>query len=70
MVNARRSIFRHETKGKGSIPIPPAAARRCRGKLWLKIEGYQKVINGARAVIHNYRPHIPIDPAWPMVRLR
>jgi len=32
-----------------------------------EIEGYQKVINGARAVLDNYRPHIPIHPDWPMV---
>ncbi|MCG3773596.1 MAG: hypothetical protein JW395_0405 [Nitrospira sp.] len=35
-----------------------------------EIEGYQKVINGARAVLDHYRPHIPIHPDWPMVELR
>jgi restriction endonuclease S subunit len=30
-----------------------------------EIDGYQKVIDGARAVLDNYRPHIPIDPDWP-----
>ena len=34
-----------------------------------EIEGYQKVIDGARAVIDNYRPHIPINPNWPLVEL-
>ncbi|MGH7183926.1 MAG: restriction endonuclease subunit S, partial [Nitrospiraceae bacterium] len=34
-----------------------------------EIEGYQKVIDGARAVLDNYRPHIPIHPDWPMVEL-
>ena len=34
-----------------------------------EIEGYQKVIDGARAVLDNYRPHIPIHPDWPMVVL-
>jgi restriction endonuclease S subunit len=34
-----------------------------------EIEGYQKIINGARAVLDNYRPHIPIDPAWPMMEM-
>jgi restriction endonuclease S subunit len=34
-----------------------------------EIEGYQKVIDGARAVLDNYRPHIPIHPDWPMVAL-
>ncbi len=32
-----------------------------------EIEGYQKVIDGARAVVENYRPHIHVDPEWPMV---
>jgi type I restriction enzyme M protein len=34
-----------------------------------EIKGYQKVINGARAVLDHYRPHIPIRPDWPMVEL-
>ncbi|MDZ4854233.1 MAG: restriction endonuclease subunit S, partial [Nitrospirota bacterium] len=34
-----------------------------------EIEGYQKVINGARAVLDHYRPHIPIHPDWPLVPL-
>jgi restriction endonuclease S subunit len=32
-----------------------------------EIEGYQKVINGARAVLDNYRPHIPIHSDWPIL---
>jgi type I restriction enzyme M protein len=34
-----------------------------------EIEGYQKVIDGARAVLDNYRPHIPIHPDWPTKEL-
>ena len=34
-----------------------------------EIESYQKVIDGARAVVENYRPQITIDPEWPMVAL-
>ena len=34
-----------------------------------EIEGYQKVINGARAVVENYRPHIVVDPEWPLMAL-
>ncbi|MFZ2902752.1 MAG: restriction endonuclease subunit S, partial [Rhodoferax sp.] len=34
-----------------------------------EIEGYQKVIDGARAVLDNYRPHIPIHPDWPIFEL-
>ena len=48
------------------IPLPPIAIQQ---ELVKEIERYQKVINGARAVIENYRPHIPIDPDWEIVKL-
>ena len=34
-----------------------------------EIESYQKVIDGARAVVENYRPHVVVDPEWPLVTL-
>ena len=34
-------------------------------ELVAEIEGYQRVIDGARAVVDNYRPHVEVDPAWP-----
>ena len=46
------------------IPVPPLEVQR---EIVAEIEGYQRVIDGARAVIDNYRPHISIDPDWPMV---
>ena len=48
------------------IPLPPLEVQK---EIVAEIEGYQKVIDGARAVLDNYRPHIPIDPDWPMVEL-
>ena len=48
------------------IPLPPLDVQQ---EIVAEIEGYQKVIDGARAVVENYRPHIHIDPDWPMVRL-
>ncbi len=51
---------------KISIPLPPVEVQR---DIISEIAGYQKVIDGARAVIENYRPHIAIDPEWPMVEL-
>ena len=48
------------------IPLPPLEVQR---EIVTEIEGYQKVIDGARAVVENYRPHIVIDPEWPMVEL-
>ena len=48
------------------IPLPPLEVQK---EIVAEIEGYQKVINGARAVLDNYRPFIPINPDWPMVEL-
>ena len=48
------------------IPLPPLEVQK---EIVAEIEGYQKVIDGARAVVDNYRPHIAVDPDWPMVRL-
>ncbi len=48
------------------IPLPPLEVQK---EIVAEIEGYQKVINGARAVLDHYRPHIPIHPDWPVVPL-
>lgn len=48
------------------IPIPPLEVQK---EIVAEIEGYQKVIDGARAVVENYRPHIPIHPDWPVHEL-
>ena len=48
------------------IPLPPLDVQK---ESVSEIEGYQKVIDGARAVVDNYRPHIAVDPEWPMVAL-
>ena len=60
--NLNSTIVRRVT-----IPLPPLEVQR---EIVAEIEGYQKVIDGARAVVENYRPHIVIDPDWPMVLLR
>jgi len=54
------------TLAKFQIPLPPLEVQK---EIVAEIEGYQKVIDGARAVLDNYRPHIPIHPDWPMVEL-
>jgi restriction endonuclease S subunit len=48
------------------IPLPPLEVQK---EIVAEIEGYQKVIDGARAVLDHYRPHVPIHPDWPMVEL-
>jgi type I restriction enzyme M protein len=48
------------------IPLPPIDIQK---EIVAEIGSYQKVIDGARAVIENYRPQIPIDPEWQIVEL-
>jgi len=58
---------RHFSKLKEhEIPLPPLEVQK---EIVAEIEGYQKIINGARAVLDNYRPQIPIHPDWPMVQV-
>ena len=49
-----------------TMPLPPLEVQR---EIVAEIEGYRRVIDGARAVIDNYRPQIVVDPEWPMVAL-
>ena len=46
------------------IPLPPLEVQR---EIVAEIEGYQRVIDGARAVIENYRAQIAVDPEWPLI---
>jgi len=48
------------------IPLPPLSVQK---EIVAEIEGYQKVIDGARAVVDHYRPHISIHSKWPLVKL-
>ena len=48
------------------IPLPPLSVQK---EIVAEIESYQKVIDGARAVVDHYRPRIPIRPEWPMVEI-
>ncbi len=48
------------------IPLPPIEVQK---EIVGEIEGYQKIIDGARQVVENYMPRIQIDPDWPVVEL-
>ena len=48
------------------IPIPPLKIQQ---EIVEEIEGYQKIINGCKQVIENYKPSFEIDPYWEMVEL-
>ncbi|WP_054301034.1 N-6 DNA methylase [Gemmobacter sp. LW-1] len=53
-------LYRYE------IPLPPLEVQR---EIVAEVEGYQRVIDGAHAVLDNYRPHIPVDAEWPVVEM-
>lgn len=48
------------------IPLPPLSVQE---EIVAEIEGYQKIIDGARQVVDTYKPSIKIDPSWKMVKL-
>jgi hypothetical protein len=48
------------------IPLPQKSIQE---EIVAEIEGYQKIIDGAKAVVANYKPKIDIDPDWEMVEL-
>ncbi len=46
------------------VPLLPLAGQKA---LVAELEGYRKVIEGAKQIIANYRPRIPIQADWPDV---
>jgi type I restriction enzyme M protein len=66
---ATGGIFKELSKtkfGELEIPLPPLEIQK---EIVAEIESYQKVIDGARTVVENYRPHIPIEPTWPLIKI-
>lgn len=48
------------------FPLPSLSIQE---EIVAEIEGYQKIIDGAKAVVANYKPKIDIAPDWEMVEL-
>jgi len=48
------------------IPFPPIEVQR---EIVSQLDSYQKIIDGAKQVVDNYRPEIKIDPSWEVVEL-
>lgn len=48
------------------IPLPPIEIQQ---QIVSEIEGYQKIIDGAKQIVNNYKPTISINPDWEMVEL-
>ncbi len=49
------------------FPLPPLEVQK---EIVAEIEGYQKIIDGARQVVENYQPRIRIHPDWPLRRVQ
>jgi type I restriction enzyme M protein len=56
----------HKVLKEFKFPLPPLSIQE---EIVNEIEGYQKIIDGANAVVANYKPKIDIDPDWEMVEL-
>jgi type I restriction enzyme M protein len=55
-----------EFVGDLEIPLPPLEEQR---RIVAEIEGYQKVLDGARQILAGYRPRLQFNPDWPTTTL-
>ncbi|MCX9012074.1 MAG: N-6 DNA methylase [Candidatus Methanoperedens sp.] len=63
------AIFKNLTTDqikKIKIPLPPLAVQQ---EIVAEIEGCQKVVDGGRQVVENYKPKIKMDERWEVVEL-
>ncbi len=66
MKGAANVSMKVEDLAEFQIPLPPLAIQQ---EIVAEIEGYQKIIDGARQVVANYQPRIAVQPDWPEVEL-
>jgi type I restriction enzyme M protein len=59
-------LNRNDVYTTRKIPLPPLSVQQ---EIVAEIEGYQKVIDGARQVVENYKPRIKVDEGWEVVEL-
>ena len=48
------------------IPLPPLEVQQ---EIVDELEEYQKIVDGCKQVVENYKPTIDIDPSWEMIEL-
>jgi len=48
------------------FPLPPLEVQQ---EIIAELESYQKIIDGAKQVVENYKPSIKIDPNWEMIKI-
>ena len=49
-----------------TIPLPPLEIQE---QIVEELDSYQKIVDGARQVVENYKPTINVDPNWDVLRL-
>lgn len=55
-----------KTLAAQEIPLPPLTVQE---EIVAEIESYQRIIDGARQVVDNYKPTIKIDGNWPIEKV-
>jgi len=63
---AIKNMFATSDLKEFQFPLPPLEVQK---QIVQEIEGYQKIIEGARQVVKNWKPTIKIDPEWQIVGL-
>lgn len=66
LTGASRQRISRSNLEKVKIPLPPLTIQ---DQIVDELDYYQKVVDGAKQVINNYRPSIKIDPKWKIVDL-
>ena len=67
LTGSSRSRISRKNLESIKIPIPTLSIQE---EIVAELDSYQKIIDGARQVVENYKPHINIDPEWEMVELQ
>jgi type I restriction enzyme M protein len=52
--------------GQSMIPLPPLFDQE---KIVIELDRYEKVVDGARQVVMNYKPQLETDPKWQTVEI-
>ncbi|MCK6612370.1 MAG: N-6 DNA methylase [Bacteroidia bacterium] len=66
ITGASRDRISRKNLAQIEIPLPPLEIQQ---QIVAEIEGYQKIIDGAKQIVNNYKPTIKINPDWEMVEL-
>ena len=66
LVNSSYPSLKKELIEEIKVPLPPLEIQK---KMVEELERYQKVIDGAKQVVDNYKLHIDIDESWEEIEL-